>query len=96
MALVTDGRMSGASGKVPAAIHMSPEASKGGSIGKIITGDLLTLNCVEGTLTCHESDFEQRAIVTRESTDQVGLGRELFSVFRRQVTDSEEGACTLF
>jgi len=96
VALVTDGRMSGASGKVPAAIHMSPEASKGGSIGKIITGDLLTLNCVEGTLTCHESDFEQRAIVTRESTDQVGLGRELFGVFRRQVTDSEEGACTLF
>lgn len=96
VALITDGRMSGASGKVPAAIHMSPEASKGGSIGKIKTGDLLTLNCVEGTLTCHESDFEQRATVTKESTDQVGLGRELFSVFRRQVTDSEEGACTLF
>jgi len=96
VALVTDGRMSGASGKVPAAIHMSPEASKGGSIGKIKTGDLLTLNCVEGTLTCHESDFAQRAIVTKESTDQVGLGRELFGVFRRQVTDSEEGACTLF
>jgi len=96
VALVTDGRMSGASGKVPAAIHMSPEASKGGSIGKIKTGDLLTLNCIEGTLTCHESDFELRAIVTKESTDQVGLGRELFGVFRRQVTDSEEGACTLF
>ena len=96
VALVTDGRMSGASGKVPAAIHMSPEASKGGSIGKIKTGDLLTLNCLEGTLTCHESDFEQRAIVTKESTDQVGLGRELFGMFRRQVTDSEEGACTLF
>lgn len=96
VALVTDGRMSGASGKVPAAIHMSPEASKGGSIGKIKTGDLLTLNCVEGTLTCHDSDFAQRTIVTKESTDQVGLGRELFGVFRRQVTDSEEGACTLF
>lgn len=96
VALVTDGRMSGASGKVPAAIHMSPEASKGGSIGKIKTGDLLTLNCIDGTLTCHESDFELRAIVTKESTDQVGLGRELFGVFRRQVTDSEQGACTLF
>ena len=96
VALVTDGRMSGASGKVPAAIHMSPEASKGGSIGKIKTGDLLTLNCVEGTLTCHDSDFALRATVTKESTDQVGLGRELFGVFRRQVTDSEEGACTLF
>jgi phosphogluconate dehydratase len=96
VALVTDGRMSGASGKVPAAIHMSPEANKGGSIGKIKTGDLLTLNCVEGTLICHESDFELRATVTKECTDQVGLGRELFGVFRRQVTDSEQGACTLF
>jgi phosphogluconate dehydratase len=96
VALVTDGRMSGASGKVPAAIHMSPEANKGGSIGKIKTGDLLTLNCIEGTLICHESDFELRATVTKECIDQVGLGRELFGVFRRQVTDSEEGACTLF
>ncbi|MFM7596397.1 MAG: phosphogluconate dehydratase [Flavobacteriales bacterium] len=96
VALVTDGRMSGASGKVPAAIHMSPEASKGGNIGKIKTGDLLTLNCVDGTLTCQESDFEQRNPLTKEPTDQVGLGRELFGVFRREVTDSEEGACTLF
>jgi phosphogluconate dehydratase len=96
VALVTDGRMSGASGKVPAAIHMSPEASKGGFIGKIKTGDLLTLNCIDGTLTCHESDFEQRATANKESTDQIGLGRELFGVFRRQVTDSEQGACTLF
>lgn len=96
VALVTDGRMSGASGKVPAAIHMSPEASKGGNIGKIKTGDLLTLNCIDGTLTCHESDFALRATVTKEITDQIGLGRELFGVFRRQVTDSEEGACSLF
>lgn len=96
VALVTDGRMSGASGKVPAAIHMSPEASKGGSIGKIKTGDSLTLNCVEGTLICHETDFELRATVTKECIDQVGLGREFFGVFRRQVTDSEQGACTLF
>ena len=96
VALVTDGRMSGASGKVPAAIHMSPEANKGGSIGKIKTGDLLTLNCVEGTLICHETDFELRATVTKACIDQVGLGREFFGVFRRQVTDSEEGACTLF
>lgn len=96
VALVTDGRMSGASGKVPAAIHMSPEASKGGAIGKIKTGDLLTLNCLEGTLRCHESDFENRPVVTKQCTDQIGLGREFFGVFRRQVTDSEEGACSLF
>ncbi len=96
VALVTDGRMSGASGKVPAAIHMSPEASKGGSIGKIKTGDLLTLNCLDGTLTCHESDFENRPVVIKECTDQIGLGREFFGVFRRKVTDSEQGACSLF
>jgi phosphogluconate dehydratase len=96
VALVTDGRMSGASGKVPAAIHMSPEASKGGAIGKIKTGDLLSLNCLDGTLTCHEPDFENRPVVIKECTDQIGLGREFFGVFRRQVTDSEQGACSLF
>jgi len=96
VALVTDGRMSGASGKVPAAIHMSPEASKGGAIGKIKTGDLLSLDCINGTLTCHESDFDNRPEVYKESLDQIGLGREMFGVFRRQVTDSEEGASSLF
>jgi phosphogluconate dehydratase len=96
VALVTDGRMSGASGKVPAAIHMSPEAAKGGAIGKIKTGDMLTLDCVNGSLVCHESDFEQRTLTDTKNEDQNGLGREFFKVFRQNVTDSEEGACTLF
>ncbi|NBO61008.1 MAG: phosphogluconate dehydratase, partial [Flavobacteriia bacterium] len=96
VALVTDGRMSGASGKVPAAIHMSPEAAKGGAIGKIKTGDMLTLDCVNGSLVCHASDFEQRTLTGAKNEDQKGLGREFFKVFRQNVTDSEEGACTLF
>ncbi len=96
VALVTDGRMSGASGKVPAAIHMSPEAAKGGAIGKIKTGDLLTLDCVNGTLECHAKDFEQRTFTGAMNEDQKGIGREYFKVFRQNVTDSEEGACTLF
>lgn len=96
VALVTDGRMSGASGKVPAAIHMSPEAAKGGAIGKIKTGDLLTLDCVKGTLECHAKDFEQRIFTGAMNEDQKGIGREFFKVFRQSVTDSEEGACTLF
>jgi phosphogluconate dehydratase len=96
VALVTDGRMSGASGKVPAAIHMSPEAAKGGAIGKIKTGDLLTLDCVNGTLECHAKDFEQRTFTGATNEDQKGIGREFFKVFRQSVTDSEEGACTLF
>jgi phosphogluconate dehydratase len=96
VALVTDGRMSGASGKVPAAIHMSPEAAKGGAIGKIKTGDMLTLDCVNGTLECHAKDFEQRTFTGATNEDQKGIGREFFKVFRQSVTDSEEGACTLF
>ena len=96
VALVTDGRMSGASGKVPAAIHMSPEAAKGGAIGKIKTGDMLTLDCVNGTLECHAKDFEQRTFTGAMNEDQKGIGREFFKVFRQSVTDSEEGACTLF
>lgn len=96
VALVTDGRMSGASGKVPAAIHMSPEASKGGAIGKIKTGDRLQLNCLEGTLNCLEKDFQTRETITRTESKNWGMGRELFEVFRRNVSDSEEGACSLY
>jgi len=96
VALITDGRMSGASGKVPAAIHMSPEAAKGGAIGKIKTGDMLTLDCVNGSLVCHAPDFEQRTLTGTNNENQNGLGREFFKVFRQNVTDSEEGACTLF
>jgi phosphogluconate dehydratase len=91
VALVTDGRMSGASGKVPAAIHMVPEAKDGGAIGKIQTGDLIRLNAKSGELECVNSDFLSRPPRTKE-IDQQGFGRELFNNLRQLVTSSEEGA----
>lgn len=96
VALITDGRMSGASGKIPAAIHMCPEASCGGNIGKIKTGDKLSLDCSQGTLTCLEPDFENRTVHIEPENLNIGYGREFFQNFRNQVSSSEEGACTLF
>ncbi|MDH5433793.1 MAG: dihydroxy-acid dehydratase, partial [Gammaproteobacteria bacterium] len=101
VALVTDGRMSGASGKIPAAIHLSPEAQSGGAIAKIKSGDLIELDCLSGRLNviC-EDDFENRPIdsTSPESNTQFhqyGWGTELFSGFRQQVSSAEEGA-TIF
>jgi phosphogluconate dehydratase len=91
VALVTDGRMSGASGKVPAAIHMVPEAKDGGVIGKIQTGDLIRLDAKTGELNCISSDLNSRPGRTKEMKQQ-GFGRELFNNLRNQVTSSEEGA----
>jgi phosphogluconate dehydratase len=91
VALVTDGRMSGASGKVPAAIHMAPEAKEGGAIGKIQTGDLIRLNAHSGELHCLTASFQSRPSRTKEMNQQ-GFGRELFNNLRHQVTTSEEGA----
>ena len=91
VALLTDGRMSGASGKVPAAIHMVPEASDGGFIGKIETGDLLRLDAVTGTLECLTEGVETRPVRTKKAASY-GLGRELFAQARRTVSDSEQGA----
>jgi phosphogluconate dehydratase len=91
VALVTDGRMSGASGKVPAAIHMVPEAKDGGAIGKIQTGDLIRLNAHTGQLDCLVEDFLNRLARSKDMYQQ-GFGRELFNNLRQQVTTSEEGA----
>lgn len=91
VALVTDGRMSGASGKVPAAIHMVPEAKDGGAISKINTGDLIRLNAHTGQLDCLVEDFLSRPARTKKINQQ-GYGRELFNNLRDQVTTSEEGA----
>ncbi|MFM7681600.1 MAG: phosphogluconate dehydratase [Bacteroidota bacterium] len=91
VALVTDGRMSGASGKVPAAIHMVPEAKDGGAIGKIQTGDLIRLNAQTGQLDCLVEDFFSRTARSKDMNQQ-GFGRELFNNLRQQVTTSEEGA----
>ena len=97
VALVTDGRMSGASGKVPAAIHISPEAAAGGPIAKLRDGDVVRLDAVAGTLTVLAPDFDARPLATADlSANAWGLGRELFAAFRAQVGPSTEGASSLY
>lgn len=95
IALVTDGRMSGASGKVPAAIHVVPEAHDGGLIGKIQTGDLIRVDAINGTLECLSDSVEKRPSRFKENSDTFGNGRELFANMRKMVCESEEGASFL-
>ncbi len=96
MALVTDGRMSGASGKVPAAIHVSPEAAVGGPLARLRDGDLVRLDAVAGTLSVLAPDFETRPAVTADlSANASGIGRELFAAFRQMVGTSETGAAVV-
>lgn len=93
VALVTDGRMSGASGKVPAAIHVSPEAALGGPLAKLRDGDLVRVDAVAGVLECLEDDFADRTPISIDlSTNNEGLGRELFDVFRKNVGLATSGA----
>ena len=97
VALVTDGRMSGASGKVPSAIHLCPEAKDGGMIAKIRTGDIIHLDAIKGELSC--SNFEEislRECMIKDGDNTIGYGRELFGNFRSIVSASEEGASVLF
>ncbi len=100
VAIVTDGRMSGASGKIPAAIHLSPEASAGGAIAKIRNGDIIRLNGTVGQLnvlvdedTWAEREAEELSDAKRHHNAH-GLGRELFGGMRRNVLSAEEGAIT--
>jgi phosphogluconate dehydratase len=99
VALVTDGRMSGASGKVPAAIHLCPEALDGGLISKIKTGDMILLDGESGELTLLVDDAElakrENAIFEVNGHHQ-GMGRELFGFMRRNLSSAETGACSLF
>ena len=95
VALLTDGRMSGASGKVPAAIHMTPEAVDGGPISKIRDGDMIRLDANEGTLTFlgDEKEFFSRTPATEDLRSQhFGMGRELFAGFRSLVGVADRGA----
>jgi phosphogluconate dehydratase len=93
VALVTDGRMSGASGKVPAAIHVSPEAACGGAIGQLCDGDIVQLDAVAGTLEVMGVDLTTRPFAKADlSGNAHGIGRELFEVFRQNVGASTEGA----
>ncbi|MBH9575604.1 phosphogluconate dehydratase [Inhella proteolytica] len=100
VALVTDGRMSGASGKVPAAIHVSPEALAGGPLAKLRDGDLVRLDAVAGALQAlvPEVEWEARELAQLDPAaaedNAHGLGRELFGGMRRNVTAAEQGAIT--
>ena len=100
VALVTDGRMSGASGKVPAAIHVSPEALAGGPLAKIQDGDMVLLDAETGIMQAEvaAAEWEARpnATIPAEQlrANGRGLGRELFAGFRRNALSAEEGACT--
>ena len=93
VALVTDGRMSGASGKVPAAIHVSPEAACGGPLAKLRDGDVVRLDAVNGTLTALVPDFDARPLVEADlSGNAHGIGRDLFAAFRQYVGPATDGA----
>jgi phosphogluconate dehydratase len=100
VALVTDGRMSGASGKVPAAIHVTPEALAGGPLARVRDGDLIRLDATAGTLEVllSPADWAAREAAVRspEQAEQSAqdLGRELFAGMRRSVRSAEEGAVT--
>jgi phosphogluconate dehydratase len=100
VALVTDGRMSGASGKVPAAIHVSPEAAAGGPLAKVQDGDVIRLDGVAGSLQVLVSEAEWAARPVAQmpaelrAANGVGMGRELFANLRRHALKAEEGACT--
>lgn len=98
VALVTDGRMSGASGKVPAAIHVSPEAAAGGVLAKLQDGDKIILDANRGELRCEVSEqaLASRPMATLEQNSSQGLGRDLFANFRRIVSLPEQGASVLF
>jgi phosphogluconate dehydratase len=99
VALVTDGRMSGASGKVPAAIHLSPEALADGPIARVMDGDWITLDCERGVL---ELEVDAATLAARSavhpdlSHNEHGTGRELFGLFRSHASTAESGASPLF
>ncbi|MCC2625159.1 MAG: phosphogluconate dehydratase [Burkholderiales bacterium] len=97
--LVTDGRMSGASGKIPNAIHIAPESLSGGNLAKIIDGDIVELDLENGILHLHIDDVELNRRSLRQAVlacNEHGLGRELFTNFRANVTSSETGATSTF
>ncbi len=100
VAIVTDGRMSGASGKIPAAIHLTPEASAGGALAKVRTGDIVRLNAKVGMVNVlvDEDEWEEREVEAlsdeKRHANEHGIGRELFGGMRKNVLSAEEGAIT--
>jgi phosphogluconate dehydratase len=100
VALVTDGRMSGASGKIPAAIHVSPEAAAGGPLAKVRDGDLIRLDALTGRLEVlvNSAEWEAREVLEMPESLRIangyGMGRELFASMRNNALTAEEGGCT--
>jgi phosphogluconate dehydratase len=95
VALVTDGRMSGASGKVPAAIHVTPEAADGGPIARLIDGDVIRIDATKGTMEVlvDAKEFGSRPLATKDMSDnEQGTGRELFAAFRNLAGRADQGA----
>jgi phosphogluconate dehydratase len=98
VALITDGRMSGASGKVPAAIHVTPEAAEGGALARIRDGDVIRLDAPAGRLDvlANAADLAARAPTAPDlAANDHGLGRELFRMFRANAQPAEMGAGVL-
>ena len=98
VALVTDGRLSGASGKVPSAIHVTPEAYNGGLLAKVQDGDLIRVNALTGEikLLVDEQILSARQPYQADlSAERVGCGRELFGALRQHLSGAEEGACSI-
>jgi phosphogluconate dehydratase len=96
VALVTDGRLSGASGKVPAVIHVTPEATRGGPLAQIEDGDVIEVNAQAGLLNCQQSFEHREATLSSTNHAQLGSGRELFHLFRQHVSSAEQGASILY
>jgi phosphogluconate dehydratase len=99
VALVTDGRMSGASGAVPAAIHMTPECVAGGMLEKVQSGDIIKLDSYAGTLEVRVADdvLRNRSVAPPDlRANDHGFGRELFGTFRRAASDAESGAVSIW
>ncbi|MEK9592121.1 MAG: dihydroxy-acid dehydratase, partial [Gammaproteobacteria bacterium] len=92
VALLTDGRMSGASGKVLAAIQVTPEAADGGLIQKIQSGDRIVIDSEQGELRVHAALSERSEPLKPGHGEDVGMGRELFQVFRDRVSSADAGA----
>ncbi|MCB5197875.1 phosphogluconate dehydratase [Loktanella sp. TSTF-M6] len=96
VALVTDGRMSGASGKVPSAIHVCPEAAAGGPIARLRDGDVVRLDAVTGTIDAVGVDLDTRDLAVADlSGNGTGVGRELFETFRKNVGLATDGAAAI-
>ena len=100
VALVTDGRMSGASGNVPAAIHVSPEAAMGGPLARVRDGDVVRVDALAGTLQAlvPQAEWDTRTPAqlpaALQAANGIGMGRELFAGMRRNTLSAEEGACS--